>query len=138
MPRHDLRGIVMHRAALAFLICCALTATHAAHAQTQRFDVYFQEWSAGFDDPAQAVISQAADYAKQHPGVRLRVSGFADPTGSKAANVLLADLRAQRVVDQLQTDGIPGSRIQRRGHGPVQFAMSSQESRRVEISAGDR
>jgi outer membrane protein OmpA-like peptidoglycan-associated protein len=128
----------MHRAALAFLLCCTLAAGHAAHAQTQRFVVYFQEWSAGFDDAAQSVISKAADYAKQHSRARLRVSGFADPTGSREANILLADLRAQRVVDQLTSDGVAASRIRQRGHGSVQFAMTSQESRRVEISVTGR
>ena len=56
------------------------------------------------------------------------------PTGSKQANELLSDLRAQMVVDQLQTDGVDPKRIRQRGHGSVQFALSSQESRRVEIS----
>jgi hypothetical protein len=36
----------------------------------------------------------------------------------------------------LQTDGIDPHRIRQRGHGSVQFALSSQESRRVEISIG--
>ena len=61
---------------------------------------------------------------------------FADPTGSKKANALLTDLRAQVVMDQLQTDGVPVSHIVGRGHGSVRFALTSQESRRVEISLG--
>jgi len=47
---------------------------------------------------------------------------------------LLSDLRAQMVVDQLQADGIDPKTIRQRGHGSVQFALTSQESRRVEIS----
>ena len=65
-------------------------------------------------------------------------TGSPAPTAVRPANVLLADLRAQVVVDQLLTDGVEAKRMQQRGHGPVQFAISAQESRRVEISIGRR
>lgn len=104
----------------------------------QRFVVFFQEWSARLDDAAQSVVTQAADYAKAHPANFAHVAGFADPTGSQKANMLLSDLRVQVVIDQLREDGVPGAHIIGRGHGPVQFALSSQESRRVEISFGTR
>ena len=83
-------------------------------------------------------LPQAADWVKSHPGNIVRVNGFASTVGSRQANVLLADLRAQVVVDQLQSDGVDPKRIQQRGHGPVQFALTAQESRRVEISIGRR
>ena len=104
----------------------------------QRFVVFFQEWSAGLDDAAQSVINNAADYARAHTDSFVRVNGFADPTGSRKANVLLADLRMQVVIDHLQADGVPPSRIIGRGNGPVKFGLSAQESRRVEISIGKR
>jgi outer membrane protein OmpA-like peptidoglycan-associated protein len=96
--------------------------------------VFFQEWSAAIDDSAQSVITQAADWVKAHPGDIAHVNGFADPTGSKQANILLSDLRAQVVVDQLVSDGVDTKRVRQRGHGSVQFALTGQESRRVEIS----
>lgn len=102
----------------------------------QRFVVFFQEWSAGLDDAARSVIGNAAAYAKDHTGSFVRVNGFADPTGSRKANLLLAELRMQVVIDGLQADGVPPSRIIGRGHGPVTFGLSSQESRRVEIGVG--
>jgi hypothetical protein len=42
------------------------------------------------------------------------------------------------VVDQLQIDGVDPKRVRQRGRGSVQFALTSQESRRVEISTGRR
>jgi outer membrane protein OmpA-like peptidoglycan-associated protein len=111
-------------------------AADAAAAQT--FVVYFQEWSAAFDDSALGAIAKAADYAKAHPGAPVHVAGFADPTGSKQANVLMSELRAQVVLDQLVTDGVPARSIGQVGHGSVQFALSSQESRRVEVTVGKR
>jgi OOP family OmpA-OmpF porin len=127
----------MHRLGLLLLLLCAgIGSARAADPPAQKFVVFFQEWSAAFDDSALAVISQAAEWAKSHPGDVAHVNGFADTTGSKQANILLSDLRAQVVVDQLQADGVEPKRLRLRGHGSVQFALSSQESRRVEISFG--
>ena len=127
----------MHR--LGLLLLLSLTVASSAGADEtpgRKFVVFFQEWSAAVDEPAQAVIRQVSEWVKSHPGEKARVDGFADPAGSRAANILLSDLRAQVVIDQLVSDGVDPQRIVRRGHGPVQFALSSQESRRVEISIG--
>jgi outer membrane protein OmpA-like peptidoglycan-associated protein len=126
----------MRRAVLLFLLCFAMVSADAAEPPAQKFVVFFQEWSAKLDDSALAVIGHAGDYATAHPGVVVHVEGFADPTGSRKANALLTDLRAQVVMDQLQADGVPVAHIQGRGRGSVHFALSSQESRRVEISVG--
>ncbi|HUB48918.1 MAG TPA: OmpA family protein [Acetobacteraceae bacterium] len=126
----------MRRIMTLFLFCFLVSQAHAAEPAARNYVVFFLEWSANLDDAAQAVISHAADYAKSHPGVPVHVNAFADPTGSRKANILLTDLRAQIVMDQMQTDGIPEHRLIGRGHGSVQFALTSQESRRVEISIG--
>ena len=129
----------MHRLGLLLLLLCAATGSaRAVDVPAQKFVVFFQEWSAAIDDPAQTVISQAADWVKSHPGNIAHVHGFASTVGSRQANVLLADLRAQVVADQLQTDGIDPKQIVQRGHGPVEFALTPQESRRVEISISRR
>jgi outer membrane protein OmpA-like peptidoglycan-associated protein len=129
----------MRRLGILFLLLCVATGSvRAADVPSQKFVVFFQEWSAVLDHSAQTVIGQAAEWVKSHPGNVAHVNGFADPTGSKKANALLSDLRAQMVVDQLQTDGVDSNRIRQRGHGSVQFALSSQESRRVEISISRR
>ena len=125
----------MRRLGLLLLLLCAATGSaRAADLPAQKFVVFFQEWSAAIDDNAQAVIGNAAAWVKSHPGNVAHVNGFADPTGSREANILLSELRAQVVVDQLKTDGVDQSRVRQRGHGSVQFALTSQESRRVEIS----
>jgi outer membrane protein OmpA-like peptidoglycan-associated protein len=124
----------MRRIVFLFLICFAVSCAKAEDPPPQKFVVFFQEWSARLDDAALTVISHASDYAKAHAAIMLHVEGFADPVGSAPANALLTDLRAQVVMDQLQTDGVPAARLQGRGRGSVQFALTSQESRRVEIS----
>jgi outer membrane protein OmpA-like peptidoglycan-associated protein len=126
----------MHRLGLLLLLLCAVTtgSVRAADLPAQKFVVFFQEWSAAMDDPALGIISQAAEWVKSHPGNIAHVHGFASTIGGRQANVLLADLRAQVVADQLQTDGVDAKRIVQRGHGPVEFALTPQETRRVEIS----
>jgi outer membrane protein OmpA-like peptidoglycan-associated protein len=123
---------------LAVLLLLSLL-TGTAYAQPAlTYVVYFQEWSAALDDSAQAVITKAATWAKTHPDTTVQVVGSADPTGSRAANILLSELRAQVVVDQLGGDGVDTQRIAQTGTGSVQFALTSQESRRVTISFGAR
>lgn len=126
----------MRRIMVLFLICFIVPQAHAAEPAAPKYVVFFEQWSAKLDDAAQAVITHAADYAKTHPRVPVHVNAFADPTGSRKANILLTDLRAQMVMDQMQADGIAERRLIGRGHGSVHFALSSQESRRVEISFG--
>ncbi len=132
----------MRRLTAFCLVAIMSVALHGAGARaadavpTQKVVVYFQEWSAAMDDSALASIAKAASYAKAHPGLPIHVAGFADPTGSKQANILMSELRAQVVVDQLVTDGVAPHSIGQIGHGSVQFALTSQESRRVEISVG--
>lgn len=126
----------MRRVVFLFLLCFVFARADAAEPATQKFVVFFQQWSARLDDAALAVISDAGTYAKAHPGAVVHVQGFADPLGSRKANALLTDLRAQVVMDQLQTDGVPPLRMQGRGRGSVRYALTAQESRRVEISLG--
>ncbi len=128
----------MRRLVLLLLLLCATGSVRAADVPAQKFVVFFQEWSAAIDEPALTVISQAAEWVKSHPGNVAHVHGFASNVGGRQANVLLADLRAQVVADQLQADGVDPKRIVQRGRGPVEFALTPQESRRVEISISRR
>ena len=129
----------MRRVAFLLLFLFAtVSGAQAADTKSRTFVVYFQEWSVGIDEDAQKVIAEAADMAKANPQSAVRVTGFADPTGSRAANIMLSELRALRVSDYLQENGIAKLRIMLRGKGPVQFAVSSIESRRVEITVKPR
>jgi outer membrane protein OmpA-like peptidoglycan-associated protein len=123
----------MRRFASLALIAGLCLHTVGAHAQQPAFVIFFEQWSAAIDGPAQDVIKSAADWAKSHAGGRIRVVGFADPTGSRQANVLLSELRAQVVVDGLTSAGVPARQVRQTGRGSVQFAATPQESRRVEI-----
>jgi outer membrane protein OmpA-like peptidoglycan-associated protein len=116
------------------LLLLALSAGCAAAQAPPSYVVFFQEWSSALDDSGNGVIAHAAAWAKAHPAATVQVTGFADPTGSHRANILISELRAQVVVDQLTADGIDPSRISQVGEGSVQPALSTQESRRVQVS----
>ena len=126
----------MRRVAFLFLLCIIALPGYASAAPQQKYVVFFQEWSAKLDKAALAVIGHASAFAKAHPMDTVHVNAFADPTGSRAANNLLTELRAQVVMDKLQADSVAAASIVGRGNGSVQFALNSVESRRVEISIG--
>ena len=125
-------------AVLLLLLCSFCGGVRAADDSSRRFVVFFTEWSAALDDAAVGVIHEAATLAKGQRHSLLTVTGFADPTGSRAANRLLSELRAQRVADLLHGDGVAAARIHPIGVGSVRFVSSAQESRRVEIMIGQR
>ncbi|MDA8051309.1 MAG: OmpA family protein [Rhodospirillales bacterium] len=128
--------------AVAGLTACAV-APHAATPQVaavpgRNYVVFFQEWSAALDASALQTIAAAAGTAAQDPSAAVSVAGFADPLGSVQANIYLTETRAQVVTDQLAADGVAAARIHQHAAGKVPHQLTSQESRRVVISAGGR
>ncbi len=125
----------MRRLAPTLLLLLSLTALPVRAAEPpRRFVVFFGEWSAGFDSAALAVIHDAAQWALAHPDDTVTVTGAADLTGRRKANLLLSDLRAQVVADQLAQDGLPEQRVKLVGLGSVGYTLSPQESRRVIVT----
>jgi outer membrane protein OmpA-like peptidoglycan-associated protein len=121
----------------ACVILLAVAAcTASVTSQPQRFIVFFQEWSAAIGPEAEKAITAAAQYAKDHPADAVKVTGYADTTGSAAANVYMSHARAQVVADQLITDGVDQARIAVDAAGATGYALSSQESRRAGIVIG--
>lgn len=120
-------------------IACAavlFAAVDARAAEPLRTVVYFSSWSALIDKPARDAIAALADKAKAAPAARVALTGYASTVGSAPANTLLAQLRAQVVLDELLADGVPAARIAVRAVGPTSFALDPLESRRVEIVLG--
>jgi OOP family OmpA-OmpF porin len=127
------------RSLLAFAMMLCLAAPVQAQTPVGRiFVVFFQEWSAAIDDPALQVAAQAATLAKANPTQTVVVTGYADPSGSKRANELMSQLRAEMVFDALVAAGVPATSIQRGGNGAIEYALNSQESRRVTIAIGTK
>jgi outer membrane protein OmpA-like peptidoglycan-associated protein len=129
----------MRRIFAAALLCLALAP--AAQAQTpadRAFAIFFEPWSAALDATARQSLGEVAALAAQHPTVPLLVTGYADPAGSREANVVLSRLRAVVVADALREGGIAPERIRVDFRGPTAPAFESLESRRVEIRVDRR
>jgi outer membrane protein OmpA-like peptidoglycan-associated protein len=103
-----------------------------APATTPVLIVFFPDWSGALDHAAKDVIKQASDRAKQTPHAHILVAGYADSTGGQAADLALTQLRARRVADALEHDGIPKSAITTQAEGAQR--IHGVASRRVEIT----
>ena len=64
------------------------------------------------------------------------VTGFADRTGDRSANVELAKRRAVAVRDALIAEGIPADRVRLKPPQEVTGSGSDRDARRVEIAVG--
>ena len=61
------------------------------------------------------------------------VAGYADPTGSREANIDMSQTRAQVVADALVDHGVSPGRITKQARGATPVVQDLQESRRVDI-----
>ncbi|MBU8545965.1 MULTISPECIES: OmpA family protein [Roseomonadaceae] len=98
--------------------------------------VFFEADSAELDEPALAILADAARLARRHPEVPVQVRGFAGPAGGAAFNRELSERRAEHVAAEMVKRGVARSRINVVGRGPVPFDAVPIESRRVEIVVG--
>lgn len=133
----------MNRLAKAMILTCLLAGcappgegpatTQAVETTRKAYPVYFEAWSSALDEPAREGLRQAAALARAHPQVPLLVVGFTDPAGTPEANIQLSRLRATVVADELKAQGVAAERIRTEWRGATTPAMSSIESRRVEV-----
>ena len=117
----------------AALGLAGLTLGRMAHAAPMPvLVVFFDEWSGALDHAARDVINQAAIQAKQVPGAHIEVAGYADNAGNPQANLALTQLRAHRVAEALERDGVPAAEITMKAEGAQR--VPGVASRRVEIT----
>ncbi len=127
----------MHRRALIAAIPAVLAACATGGGGQPARVIFFRDDSADLDAAAMAVVVDAAAAARGAPTAPVRVLGFSAPDPGNAPVVGLSAARAERVAAELERAGIPRSRIQVQGRGPVPFDAVPVESRRVEIRIGN-
>lgn len=124
----------------AFLLAALLLPTACAAPLAPdtgaRFVVFFEGSGTTLSTPAKGVVSAAAQYARAHPAQGLEVQGFGDPYGTPQQNRAVTRARTETVVKELTDTGIAANSIKLSVSGPTQFALDSQESRRVVITVG--
>jgi outer membrane protein OmpA-like peptidoglycan-associated protein len=115
-------------------------ASRPAIRPTGRVDlrVDFALGSASLSASEQARMRVFAEALKrpQLSGMRFRIEGHTDSSGSSALNMALSRARAQAVADFLTSQGVPESRLDVRGYGENRplagHAAADPENRRVE------
>lgn len=78
------------------------------------------------------LIAAHAEHLAEHPSLRLRVTGHADPRGPAALNRILSEQRAHEVARLLKARGVAAERILVEAHGAEQpLGDDHRASRRV-------
>jgi membrane fusion protein (multidrug efflux system) len=110
-------------------------AAPATRAPGASLAVHFPPGKAGLDAEALRVLKGFAPAMKAGPNP-IDVTGFADRTGDRSANVELAKRRAVAVRDALIAEGIPADRVRLKPPQEVTGSGSDRDARRVEIAVG--
>lgn len=114
-------------------IASAASAQTAPNAETPRFLVYFDEFSANLSDEAKTVIADAAKRARESGARAVVVQARASATGTAETNKYLAQTRSSIVTDQLQADGIARTMIRQEPIGQTGSSDPTVYNRRVDI-----
>ena len=85
-------------------------------------------------------LNRTIEILKEHPSMRILVSGHTDNIGTPEYNMALSQKRAQAVVDYLVKGGIDPSRLEAKGYGETRPVVSNDDekdgrelNRRVEM-----
>lgn len=120
----------------------ARSQAQAEHAEASRYAavVYFEVGSARLNEDGQRELRWFVDKMQPYPQAVILVQGFADTTGSEAANRTLSEDRAQAVAATLAAQGVDRSRLTIQGYGtdsPARANVNAEgrsRNRRVEVT----
>jgi len=77
----------------------------------------FDTGSATLQPASQEQLQNVAAILKAYPNVKLKIGGYTDNTGDKAANQKLSEARAENVKDALVKLGVDPARLEAQGYG---------------------
>jgi outer membrane protein OmpA-like peptidoglycan-associated protein len=118
----------------------ACAAAQAPDAAAGPFLLFFDWAKPDINRDAAIVLDQAASAYRQRPGIRLRIAGHTDRSGSASYNRLASRRRAEEVRAELARRGIPASAMTVISYGegrpivPTEDGVREVQNRRVEIS----
>jgi peptidoglycan-associated lipoprotein len=125
---------------LRLILCAGLLAITAScmmppgqGKDTDRFLIYFDEFSANLTPEAQKTVADAAAAFNTTKARGIRIEGRASATGSEKANQYLAQTRSQVVADALAKDGLSPTQFRQVAIGQTGSGDTSVAERRVDI-----
>ncbi|HEY3738503.1 MAG TPA: OmpA family protein [Bryobacteraceae bacterium] len=77
----------------------------------------FDTGNATLQPASQAQLADIAAILKAYPKVKMRIGGYTDNVGDKAANMTLSQARASNVAAELEKLGVDKSRLDSKGYG---------------------
>lgn len=88
-------------------------------------NIYFAFDSDELDSTSYEELARVAVLLKNHPHLKVEISGHTDNVGPKTYNVLLSERRAKQVSDALHKMGIPIGQLKYRGFGDIEPISSN-------------
>lgn len=85
-------------------------------------NILFEFDSYQLDDQAKSELESIKSILLRHPDLKIEVAGYTDSKGSSSYNLVLADKRAQTVIDYLASSEVPLSRFIKKAFGESNFA----------------
>jgi outer membrane protein OmpA-like peptidoglycan-associated protein len=82
--------------------------------------ITFENGSATLTPQGRVVVENVATILKAHPGVRVRIEGHTDSTGTAESNLTLSQARAETVRATLESLGVVADRMSTAGFGATQ------------------
>lgn len=89
----------------------------AAHARVTLNNIFFRSGSYELLPRSFPELDRLLHLLTVNPGIRIRINGYTDNTGTAASNLVLSQRRAESVVRYLVSKGIQASRLCARGYG---------------------
>lgn len=102
-------------------------------------NIYFATGKATLAPTAEAALLQIYEILKEHPELKVEISGHTDALGARATNQRLSQGRAEAVVNWLVSKGIKGSQMVAKGYGEDKPIASNktkagrEKNRRIEV-----
>jgi outer membrane protein OmpA-like peptidoglycan-associated protein len=102
--------------------------------------VRFKPDGSGLRPDSQPILDSAVELVKSHPGTKVYVDTYCDPTGGKRLNLRLSQQRAAIVSAYLEDHGIAPDRLVARGFGATHFIARNEtadgraQNRRIELT----
>ena len=97
--------------------------------------VYFDSGKSAVSNDLAAAAATLKAYLDGHPGAKLAVSGYNDPSGNAAANAEVSKNRAQGVAAALKAAGIADTSVELVKPAEATSAgVTPEQARRVEVT----
>ena len=97
--------------------------------------VYFDSGNSAVSNDLAAAATTLKAYLDGHPGAKLAVSGYNDPSGNAAANAALSKNRAQGVAAAFKAAGIVDTSIELvKPAEATSTGVTPEQARRVEVT----